>query len=76
MPMTTDGKVCRCPHHSMMPIFAIAFGLVFLLGAMDVLTARVVSIAWPIIVIAAGLSKLTSKMCSCCGMHSPKMQGM
>ncbi|TSD04590.1 MAG: hypothetical protein Greene071436_121 [Parcubacteria group bacterium Greene0714_36] len=71
-----EGGMCRCQRHSMMPVFAIAFGLVFLLGAMDVLAARVVSIAWPIIVIAAGVTKLTRKMCSCCGMHAQKMQGM
>ncbi|MEK7541835.1 MAG: DUF5668 domain-containing protein [Patescibacteria group bacterium] len=60
----------------MIPIFAVAFGVVFLLGALDVLTARAVAIAWPVIVIAAGLTKLTGRMCSCCAMPSEKMRGM
>lgn len=71
--MTHDGKTCRCPHHSMMPIFITALGLIFLLGALDVLTARVTSIAWPIVVILAGLTKLTSKMCACCSAPNAKL---
>ncbi len=59
-------KVCGCPHHKMSAIFLTLFGLVFLLGAFDVLSAKVVSIAWPLIIIAAGLTKGTAHKCTCC----------
>lgn len=70
MNMTADGKMCRCTHHSVMPVFIVAFGLVFLLGALDVLSARAVSMTWPILVIVGGLMKMTGKMCSCCQTQS------
>ncbi len=60
---------CRCPHHSMIPLAVVAFGAVFLLGALNILTATAVSWLWPVIVILAGLTKLTGKRCSCCGTH-------
>ena len=60
------GKVCKCPHHSMIPLLVTAFGAVFLLGALNVLTMNAVNIIWPIIVIAAGLMKLMKRMCTCC----------
>lgn len=68
MGMNSDGKMCRCPHHSMVPGLVVAFGLVFLLGALDVMTERAVSLAWPIIVMLGGLMKMTSRMCTCCQM--------
>jgi hypothetical protein len=50
----------------MIGVLVVAFGLVFLLGALNVLSDRAVSIAWPIIVILAGLKKLFGGSCSCC----------
>lgn len=66
MNMTADGKMCRCTHHSVMPVLIVAFGLVFLLGAFDVLSAWAVSITWPVIVMIGGLTKMTARMCTCC----------
>lgn len=60
------GGLCGCPHHKMFPLFVVSFGLVFLLEALDILTSAFVAIAWPIIVTAAGLMKLTEGKCKCC----------
>lgn len=67
------GGACRCPHHSMIPLAVVAFGAVFLLGTMNVLTTAAVNILWPIIVIIAGLTKLMGKRCSCCANMHAKM---
>lgn len=57
---------CSCPHHKTVPILLVIFGLVFLLGQWGVLSSGAVSTLWPIIVIAAGLFKLTERWCKCC----------
>ncbi|MEK7641320.1 MAG: hypothetical protein AAB389_05010 [Patescibacteria group bacterium] len=64
--MEVGGGCCKCPHHSMKAIWMIALGALFLLGAFDVVGSRVVEVGWPIIVLAAGLSRLTKGMCKCC----------
>ena len=64
--MEKEGGKCGCPCHKMIGVLVVAFGLVFLLGALNVLSDRAVSIAWPIIVILAGLKKLFGGSCSCC----------
>ena len=61
-----DKKVCSCPHHAMLPIFAVAFGLTFLLRGLGVLEPGIANIIWPIIVMAAGMTKLGSRFCTCC----------
>lgn len=62
-----DGeKKCGCGCHKMGGILVILFGLVFLLGALDVLSARVVSITWPSLIILAGLKALAKGKCKCC----------
>ncbi len=65
-PNMQQGKVCKCPHHKMMPILVILFGLVFLLGNMGVLSWALVGLVWPVLVIAAGGMKLAKGMCKCC----------
>lgn len=57
---------CGCCHHKVMPVLVTLFGVVFLLGAFEVLAADVVGIIWPIIVIVGGLSKLFGGSCKCC----------
>jgi len=57
---------CRCPCHRSPGIFAVLFGLSFLLGAVGVLSAQLVSIAWPSVVILAGASYFFSGYCKCC----------
>lgn len=60
------GMKCDCSHHKVVPITIIAFGLLFLLGALDVFTAATVAIIWPILVIVAGGVMLMGRKCSCC----------
>ena len=59
-------NVCGCPHHKMGPTALVIFGLVFLLGNLNILTASAVSMIWPIILIVAGLMKMKSGSCKCC----------
>ena len=61
-----EGKRCGCMHHSTLPLFVMAFGLLFLLGRWGVFTQSFVDIAWPVIVILGGVMKLMSKKCICC----------
>jgi hypothetical protein len=64
-PMMEKGGMCKaggCGCHSMKPWAMIIVGLAFLLQAVGVLSAMVVSYVWPIALIAVGFSK----MCKCC----------
>ena len=60
------GGMCKCPHHKVVPVLVILFGLAFLLAALNVLTWGLVNVVWPILVIVAGFMKLTSGKCKCC----------
>ncbi|MBI3420840.1 MAG: hypothetical protein HY006_02145 [Candidatus Sungbacteria bacterium] len=53
-------------HHKMLPLLVVVFAITFLLGAFDVISQWAVSIAWPIVVGVAGLSKLMEGSCKCC----------
>jgi len=64
--MNMGGGKCTCSHHKVMPVLVTVFGLVFLLGALNVFTADVVGIIWPILVIIGGLTKLMGGNCKCC----------
>ncbi len=57
---------CGCPHHKAMPVLVILFGLLFLLGNMNVVSHSMVSMWWPVLIIAGGFVKLTKNMCKCC----------
>ena len=59
-------KKCGCMHHKMFFIFALLFGILFLLQAFEVLDERIVAISWPIIIILAALSKMFGGKCKCC----------
>lgn len=59
-------KTCGCPHHKVFPALIVLFGLLFLLGEMNVVAASTVSLGWPVLVILAGLFKMTKGMCKCC----------
>ena len=58
--------MCGCPHHKMLPILGVLFGLLFLLGAYGWLSDRTVSVGWPLLVLVGSLSKLMGGKCSCC----------
>ncbi|MBI4138497.1 MAG: hypothetical protein HY482_02830 [Candidatus Wildermuthbacteria bacterium] len=60
------GGTCACPHHKMIPLFVVAFGLLFLLKELGMVGDQVVNLGWPALVIAGGLMKLTKGMCKCC----------
>ena len=66
MENTEGQKCCGCPHHKVVPVLVVLFGLTFLLGNLNVLTQQFVGIAWPIIVGIAGLTKLGGGKCKCC----------
>ena len=58
---------CKCPHHKAKSILVILFGLTFLLGTWDVLSADTVSVTWPILVILGGVFKMCEEsICKCC----------
>lgn len=59
-------NVCRCVHHKTIPILIVVFGVLFLLGALEVISVRIVSIVWPLLVIAGGLQKMMQGKCKCC----------
>lgn len=61
-----QGKTCTCMHHKIVPILVVLFGLLFLLGAFGTVSARTVEVGWPILVILAGLMKMSERMCKCC----------
>lgn len=60
------GSGCKCPHHKMMPLLVVLFGVLFLLHNWGMFSDGFVAIAWPSIVILAGLKKMFSGMCKCC----------
>ena len=62
----TKSGMCACPHHKMPGVLLAVFGLVFLLGNLNILTSAAVSFAWPIVVILGGLMKMMSGKCKCC----------
>ena len=73
--MGMGGKTCGCGCHKALPILVILFGLVFLLGALNIVTWWFVEIAWPILVIIAGFVKLSKGGCKCWAGHGNKVSG-
>ncbi|OGL66850.1 hypothetical protein A2753_00145 [Candidatus Uhrbacteria bacterium RIFCSPHIGHO2_01_FULL_47_11] len=55
--------MCKCPHHKVVPGLVVLFGLLFLLGALGMVSQQTVSIGWPILVILAGLMHWSKGMC-------------
>lgn len=64
--MNMSGGKCDCSHHKAIPVLIVLFGLLFLLEALNVVMADVVSVVWPILVIIGGLMKLFGSNCKCC----------
>ncbi|OGZ70132.1 MAG: hypothetical protein A3F47_02200 [Candidatus Staskawiczbacteria bacterium RIFCSPHIGHO2_12_FULL_38_11] len=63
-----QNNVCKCPHHKVVPILVVLFGLTFLLGQWGIISWGAVNTIWPVLVILAGLMKIADKsgMCKCC----------
>ena len=57
---------CKCPHHKMIPLFIVIFGVLFLLNSQGMVADDTVGVVWPILVILGGLQKLFRGMCKCC----------
>ncbi len=57
---------CACPCHKSVGVLIILFGLTFLLGAFDIISARMVSLIWPTLIVLVGLKKTMTGMCKCC----------
>ncbi|HEY4507622.1 MAG TPA: DUF5668 domain-containing protein [Candidatus Paceibacterota bacterium] len=64
--MDPQGNTCPCKCHKVGPILIIVFGVVFLLGTLNIITEYAVMLIWPIIVIVAGVKKLVGQKCGCC----------
>lgn len=62
----TGENVCKCSHHKAMSGLVILFGLLFLLGKMEVVGMQAVDYGWPLLVIAGGLWKMMGGKCKCC----------
>lgn len=60
------GPKCPCPHHKVVPGLVVLFGLLFLLHAYGTFSNQFVMVAWPVLVIVAGLMKMSTGMCKCC----------
>ena len=61
-----DGQKCKCPHHKMLPIFVIVFGLTYLLRNLGILTVPVADVILPVIIILIGAQWMMKGACKCC----------
>ena len=61
-----SGGKCSCACHRMTGLFIALIGLTFLLGALDVLSARLVGILWPLLVLLTGIQIVFRNKCKCC----------
>jgi len=64
--MQISESKCCCFCHKVPGALIALIGLTFLLGALNVLSPRVVEITWPILLILLGLKKMCGGMCKCC----------
>ena len=58
--------MCSCMCHKVLPLLVVAYGLIFFLGNLNILTPGAVMYTWPVLVIAAGLTKMMKSKCTCC----------
>ena len=64
--MEGNENKCGCPHHKVFSVLIVLFGLLFLAGELNWVGARTVAVGWPVLVILAGLFKMSKGMCKCC----------
>jgi Domain of unknown function (DUF5668) len=69
----SEGQKC-CPCSKLPALFVILFGLTFLLRELGVISSHTAGIAWPVIVIVAGLQYLFRGLCKCCQSDSCKTE--
>lgn len=53
--------------HKMVPVYLVLIGVAFLLQALGVLSASLVAVVWPILLILIGVQKMMGSRCGCCG---------
>lgn len=61
-----EGKVCKCPHHKVVPLMILLIGIDLFFGSVGWLSAAFVNVSWPILLIIAGATKLAKGACKCC----------
>lgn len=61
-----DEHACGCVHHKFGATLIVAFGLLFLGEPFGWWGGNFVSLGWPVLIIMAGLFKLSEGMCKCC----------
>lgn len=64
--MEGEKMKCSCPHHKMIPFLMLLLGVLFLLLAFNLVTWRLASIVWPMLVIVGAVTKLAKGRCKCC----------
>jgi predicted RND superfamily exporter protein len=70
--MEMSSNTCKCPHHKIIPLLILIFGLTLLAGALNWVSGNTVYIVAALVVILIGLQKLIG--CKCCsGGMSHKM---
>ncbi|MGE4170027.1 MAG: DUF5668 domain-containing protein [Candidatus Margulisiibacteriota bacterium] len=57
---------CSCLCHKTLAVLVILFGAVFLLGHAHVISQHAVDLAWPALIVLAGLKMIFSGICKCC----------
>lgn len=60
------GCGCKCMHHKIVPVLVVAFGALFWAGNWGWVSADAVQTWWPVLVTAAGVTKLARGWCRCC----------
>ncbi|MGO9246177.1 MAG: LiaF transmembrane domain-containing protein [Verrucomicrobiia bacterium] len=59
-------KKCSCPCHKIIGLFIALIGLTFLLGALNILSPRIVGVTWPILLLLIGFKIVCGGSCKCC----------
>jgi len=65
-----QGGMCKCPHHKMAPFFLVLIGVVFLLKALNYVTAGAADVIWGVLVMCIGFQKMARGMCKCYMNHT------
>ena len=61
-----QGKICKCPHHKMVPTLIALGGLFLLLGSIGTFTMASTGVAISVLVMIGGLSEVFDTVCKCC----------
>lgn len=59
-------SICRCPHHKAKPFLTILAGIAIVLGSLGKFSWEMTLLFVGILLILAGIFKMTQGMCKCC----------